>query len=177
MPYTQLTTTTATGELLGNGPSVLRFATDTPFTVPSGGAARLEATETPFGVVTITPFAANTGLTGIEFNPLGGSGGTFTLTALDQFGSSSTSAAFALGNGNNFVNVQTSASTLLTKLTVNASGNIIGDIRQVRIGDTRSIDGPAVSAVPVPATVLLAAASAACLVGARGLRRRVTGAV
>ena len=155
--WTQLSSTTASGDLAGN--PVILATTDAPLQIPAAGQARIQRLTdgTPFTWVMFDPITIP-GFFGIELNVdrIGGSGGTFTLTAIDN-NSNSASNEFSFGPGENRVWVQGMSGAFITKLTVTASDALINNVSQVRL-----------SAVPEPTALLLVGS----MIGLGAFRRR-----
>lgn len=150
--YTQTDTNEATGALLIGGDDALLAVADVGLTVPAAGAARIEQDGTPFTSVVFTPIGPT--WTVFELNAIyAGTDGTFKLVAEDDGGTIWTSSDFTLSNGNNRVWAQAINGQQIVELTVEASGALINDIRQIRI----------TQAIPEPST--MAVAGIACLAG------------
>jgi len=75
-----------------------------------------------------------------------GSTGSVTITALDQFGNTYTSAPLSLGNGQNFFNLTTLGNEAITKVSFTSTPLL--DVRQIRFGGVIALAG----SVPEPAT-------------------------
>lgn len=160
--YSQLDAMSAAGYFLGGGEQVLLVETNAPLEVPAAGAARIKALSSLLSTVTYTSVGHTWGI--IELNVQNGkSTGSFQLSATDNFGNVWTSSTFSLGNGQNRVWAQAINNQTITKLVVQASGNLIQDIRQVRI--TQSL-------IVVPEPGSLALLCLASLATAFGLARR-----
>jgi hypothetical protein len=148
--YNQTGSNMGTGQFLGDPlVDVIDAVTDTDLTVPAQGAARFEAASSDalFSTVTLTPIGLAWEI--IELNPLNLQGtGTFQLIALDDDGNEFVSGEFALDDGNSRVFAQAINGQSVTKLTIQASGALINDVRQLRI--TRST-----LAIPEPSSVFM----------------------
>lgn len=166
---------TAVGEANANGDDILNVETDTNLVAPASGQARIAPADDSalFTTVILTPITGM-GFSVIELNPQiftpQGAEGTFTLTALDQFGNSFTSGVFDLSNGENRVAAVATDDQLITQLTLTASGAIVGDVRQIRLTSQEIPTTP----VPEPSTVAMAITGLfpLGLVGLRRLRQR-----
>jgi hypothetical protein len=171
---TPLTATTAQGRANASSDYVINIATDTPLVAPASGASRVEAASPSalFTTVDFTP-VAGFGFSVLEINPQvfspRGATGTFTLTAVDQFGVQFTSGTLDLGNGDNRVAAVASGGELITSLMLTASGPIVADVRQIRL---TAAEVPAT--VPEPSTMATSVigAGSLCLAGFRRMRRR-----
>ncbi len=135
---------------------------------PAMGQARIEAVDGAYSSIILAASRPDVFFTELEFNVniLNGRSGTFTLEIIDQDGNSTfdTFAPNTLGNGQNFFAVQAFNGKLIDRAILTASGEIIQDIRQVRVSTV---------AVPEPATGIMFVAGVAGMFVAR---RRVRGA-
>jgi hypothetical protein len=162
--YVQQTSTTATGQKLGGVDDVFLAMSDTPLFVPSSGAARIEAVGTLFTKVMYSPLGFYFDI--FEMNVQNDSTtGTFVLRAVDDSLTEFVSAPFTLGSGENRVWAQAINGQYIRKITVEASGALIKDIRQVRITQSAV-------AVPEPASIGLAGLGMAGLAIMQVVRRR-----
>ena len=124
------------------------IATET-LTTPSSGQARVEATDGAFMSVMLVPNGF-LGITELEFNVnlLNQQTGMFTLTLAGIKLPSSPLNSFTgpVGQGSNWFSVQATGNQVITKATLTATtgGQIIQDIRQIRI-----------TPIPEPGTLLL----------------------
>lgn len=152
--------TSASGRILGaNLDDDLLAEADQGISIPPAELS-IEASGTSFTSVTFTPIGAD--WTAFEANLDGTGDGTFIVTATDNDGNEFISAAFDLENGQNRFFVDAINFQTITKVTVEASGAIIGEVGQVRIGQS-------LVAIPEPSFVAFAAAG---MVGLILLRRR-----
>lgn len=112
----------------------------------ASGVARIEASDgSPLNFLRIS-LQSGFGADAFVFNLNSvGSTGSATITAKDQLGNSYTSSAFALGTGNNFLNLTTLDNQLITEVAFTSTA--VADVRQVRFGDVQTI-----GVVPEPAT-------------------------
>lgn len=161
-PYTKLTDTTGFGSV--GGTRMLEFTTDTNLTISSMGVGSIQAETTKFTTATFSP---STGfLFGIlEINPQiapAGTPGTFTLSAMDQFGTIYNSGSFTLGAGSNRVAAVGSGGMFIKSLSITANDALINGITQVRATATE------LAAVPEPSSGILLLS----LAGIYGIRRR-----
>jgi hypothetical protein len=170
--------TTAFGQELGNGPNLLQAVTNTPLTIPSTGQARIAAASSSnlFTTVTFTPSGSATAFSVFELNPQiltpGGSTGFFRLTALDQNGTTFTSAVFTLGNGDNRTAAVGQNGEVITSLTIASFSNSQGTVPAALIADVRQVRvTTGVAPIAEPAT-LASAVSVLASCGAFGVYRR-----
>lgn len=147
--------TTAIG-FLGANP-MISVSTDTNPSAPAAGQARIEKTDTPFSTVSFAPLNVP-GFSAFEFNVnrIWGSGGSFDLMVTDN-DNKEFSFAFTLGPGQNRVWAQGINGAFIKSITINASGALINDVRQVRV-----------SAIPEPTALLLVGS----IIGLGAFRRR-----
>ena len=135
-------------------------------TSPSGGQARVANFDdgVGFASIMIYPQVAGTYFGELEFNVnvLNMESGTFTLTVEDQNGVSHVDdfSDDTLGSGQNFFSVAGADGMLIRKATLTASGPIVEDVRQIRVGGV----------VPEPSSMFLGFAGS--LLGLASFRRR-----
>jgi hypothetical protein len=145
------TGTTVEGETNQTNSLVQIISNDNPLetlTTPAQGQARIEAVDGAYSSVMIVPQGGY--ITEMEFNVnvLNQESGTFQLSLLDQFNNVilDTFNPNTLGQGENFFSFETDGGTFIQKATLTASGQIIQDLRQIRLG---------ISEVPEPGSLAL----------------------
>ncbi|MCA1684666.1 MAG: hypothetical protein LC745_01520 [Planctomycetia bacterium] len=131
----------------------------------SNGAASITAAGSSSATFTTltTTFQSGFGVQALNFNVnRGNTAGTLTLTGFDQFGTSFTSSAFTLGNGQTPFLVTAINGELLTKL-------IITSTTPLNTASQFAVTGVSAAVVPEPST--LAGAAVAALFGLGYARR------
>lgn len=105
---------------------------------PANGQARVTSQDGAFASIILLPRTLNTFFDKLEFNVnvKNRMSGLFTLSVVDQFNNTFIDNFIpnALGQGQNFFSVESTSGTLLKKATLTANGQIIEDIRQIRLG-------------------------------------------
>jgi hypothetical protein len=124
-------------------------------TTPSMGQARVAAASPATAFTSVTLIADPTNpfiLTELEFNVnrLNSASGTFRLEVIDLLGTAHTTANVPLTQGSNWFSVQATGGQGITHANLIASGQIIQDIRQIRISPA-----PVPQPIPEPGTLLL----------------------
>jgi hypothetical protein len=139
----------------------VRFDSSTDTLVePSSGQARVEALDGLLNNITIS--VPNGTFTDVILNPFFGSG-TANVSVLTSNNQTFT-FSYTLGNGQNFLTILADPGTLITSVTITATGGFT-DLRQPRISGAQAN-------VPEPATLLLLGGGLLGLAGAgRKLRR------
>jgi len=134
--------------------------------LPSGGQARIEASDGGFTDLTIGFFDPGSYFDLLIFNIANPTAdGSVSFSALLSNGNTVTSSNFALDdNGQNFFTIASNGGTLIDTLTITTTVDM-NDVRQIRFGD---ILRPMPPAVPEPATLSLFGLGMAAL----GLRQR-----
>jgi hypothetical protein len=139
--YTQLDSMSATGHFLGTGADVLLVETNAPMEIPAAGAARVKALGTLFSSVVYTAAGRNWEV--FELNVQNDrANGSFVLKAIDDGGTEWTSQPYTLGKGQNRVWAAAINNQSIARLTVLASGNLIQDVRQIRLTQAAAIPEP-----------------------------------
>jgi hypothetical protein len=139
----------------------VRFDSSTDTLVePSSGQARVEALDGLLNNITLS--VPNGTFTDVILNPFFGSG-TANVSVLTSNNQTFT-FSYTLGNGQNFLTILADPGTLITSVTITATGGFT-DLRQPRISGAQAN-------VPEPATLLLLGGGLLGLAGAgRKLRR------
>ena len=148
---------------------IVNFVGDEPLVTPSGGQARVEGADGDFTAVDVSLASGLFTSYIVNVNVESGASGTVQFT-VDEFGTAvnTVSSAFTVGVGQNFFTVTAINGQLIESVLLVASGDIIMDIRQNRIGGAQN---PPTTGVPEPATLLLVGAALAGIAAAARRRR------
>ena len=134
------------GNLNDAADTLVQFSGIESLITPSGGQARIEASDGTLTFLGISLAAAETGFDSFiaNLNSPNGAGGVATITATNQFGSSET-FSLILGNGQNFFTLTTDAAQFITDVTFSSPVGLT-DVRQIRLGEVQAVPGPLVGA-------------------------------
>jgi hypothetical protein len=160
-PATTVTGITSQTDLL------VDFSSNENLITPSGGQARIEASDGTFDNIDFYLQDVSLGFGKVQFNIDAADDGDVTLAFTDQFGTVFSDDFTLNASGQNFFTAYSNDNQVIVLASIVSTVDMtaINDLQQVRIGPTDLSGNP----IPEPATMLLVGSG---LIGLAGYKRR-----